>query len=462
MFDNLTDKLTTAFKHLTGKGKLTAQDVEAGLREVRLALLEADVNYKVAREFTERVRVRCTGEEVLASLTPGQQVIKVVYEELCQLLGGEGVGISYRPEPPTTILLMGLQGSGKTTSAVKLALLVRRQGHRPALVAADLQRPAAVEQLELLAKEQELDLFRVDPGPGLPKGVGRAVAEARRRGADVVIVDSAGRQHLDQPLMAELEQVRRAAQAHLGLLVVDAMTGQEAVQVAEAFKAGIGVDGVVLTKLDGDARGGAALSMRAAVDVQVWYCGVGERPQDLEPFHPERMARRILGMGDVLTLVERATQEISTEEAQRVEDRLREGRLSLEDFIVQMRQLRRLGPLESILGMMPGGRELMRQQGGGVPDESQMARIEAILLSMTRQERLHPQLIDSSRRRRVAVGSGTTTVEVSRLLKSFERMQDLMRGLSKSGGKGRLPQDLLQGVALAAPSRRRKMSGGRR
>jgi len=446
LFDALTDKLGVAFKRFTDKGRLTPADVEVGLREVRLALLEADVNYKVARDFIDRVRERAVGRDVLESLTPGQQVIKVVFEELVSLLGGEDARITYQPEPPTTVMLMGLQGSGKTTTAVKLALLVRQDGHRPMLVAADLQRAAAVEQLQVLAAEQQLDVLVASQAHGLAKGVSQAVAEARRRGADVVIVDTAGRLHLDEPLMNELEAVRRATTIHHGLLVVDAMTGQEAVRVAGAFKDAVGVDGVVLTKLDGDARGGAALSMRAAIGLQVWYCGVGERPRDLEAFHPERMARRILGMGDVLTLVERASMELSQEDAQRVEERIRDGRLSLDDFIVQMRQLRRLGPLDSILGMMPGGRELMRQQGGNLPDEAQLGRIEAIVLSMTARERRRPSIIDASRRRRIAAGSGTTPVEVSRLLKSFERMQEMMRGFSGIGGRRRLAAEMLKGA----------------
>ena len=446
MFDALTDKLGVAFKRFTDKGRLTPADVEVGLREVRLALLEADVNYKVARDFIDRVRERAVGRDVLESLTPGQQVIKVVFEELVSLLGGEDARITYQPEPPTTVMLMGLQGSGKTTTAVKLALLVRQDGHRPMLVAADLQRAAAVAQLQVLAAEQQLDVLVASQAHGLAKGVSQAVAEARRRGADVVIVDTAGRLHLDEPLMKELEAVRRATTIHHGLLVVDAMTGQEAVRVAGAFKDAVGVDGVVLTKLDGDARGGAALSMRAAIGLQVWYCGVGERPRDLEAFHPERMARRILGMGDVLTLVERASVELSQEDAQRVEERIRDGRLSLDDFIVQMRQLRRLGPLDSILGMMPGGRELMRQQGGNLPDEAQLGRIEAIVLSMTARERRRPSIIDASRRRRIAAGSGTTPVEVSRLLKSFERMQEMMRGFAGIGGSRRLAAEMLKGA----------------
>lgn len=451
MFDSLTDKLGAAFKRLTAKGRLDPEDVDAGLREVRLALLEADVNYKVAREFVDRVRERAVGADVLESLTPGQQVVKVVFSELVELLGGEDRAISYSPEPPTTILLAGLQGAGKTTTAVKLALLTRRDGHRPALVAADLRRAAAVEQLQTLAAEQQIPVLLADAGNDAAAGVGRAVSEARRQGHDVVIIDSAGRLHLDQPLMEELRRLRQAVPVRHSLLVVDAMTGQEAVRVAEAFKEQVGVDGVVLTKLDGDARGGAALSMKSAIGLQVWYCGVGERPRDLEPFHPERMARRILGMGDVLTLIERTRGEITPEEAISAQERMRDGRLTLDDFVSQMRQLRRMGPLESILGLMPGGRELVKAQGSAIPDEAQLRRLEAIVLSMTPEERRRPEMVDASRRRRIATGSGTSPAEVSRLIKGFEQMRSLMKGLTGTGGRRRLAQELLKGSGGGLP-----------
>ncbi len=444
MFDTLTDKLGLAFKHLTAKGRLDAEDVEAGLREVRLALLEADVNYKVAREFVDRVRERAVGADVLQSLTPGQQVIKLVFGELVELLGGEDQALSYSPEPPTVVLLVGLQGAGKTTTAVKLSLLVRAEGHRPALVAADLRRSAAVDQLQILAAEHQVPVLVPELGRGLAHGVASAVQAARRQGHDVVLVDTSGRLHLDQPLMDELAEIRSAVRVHHSLLVVDAMTGQEAVRVADSFKERVGVDGIILTKLDGDARGGAALSMRAAIGLRVWYCGVGERPRDLEPFHPERMARRILGMGDVLTLIERSQEQISEEEAVSAQERMREGRLTLDDFVTQLRQLRRLGPLESILGLMPGGRELMRAQGSALPGETELRRLEAIVLSMTPEERRRPEMVDSSRRRRIARGSGTTAAEVSRLIKGFEQMRSMMKGLSGPGGRRRLAQELLK------------------
>jgi signal recognition particle subunit SRP54 len=445
MFDTLTDKLTLAFKKFTAKGRLTPEDVEVGLREVRLALLEADVNYKVARQFVDTVRERSVGSDVLDSLTPGQQVIKIVFEELVSLLGGEDADITYSPVPPTIVMLVGLQGSGKTTTAVKLALLVRRENHRPLLVAADFRRAAAAEQLRTLAAEHQLEVVVPDTSKGIAAGIERAVAGARRQGADVVIVDTAGRQHLDQPLMDELKAIRAGNSVHHSLLVVDAMTGQEAVKVAGTFHDQVGVDGVVVTKLDGDARGGAVLSMQAAVGLKVWYCGVGERPRDLEPFHPERMARRILGMGDVLTLIERTTEEVGADEALSAQERMAQGRLTLDDFVIQLRQIRKLGPLESILGMMPGGRELIRSNGAAMPDEHQLSRVEAIVLSMTPQERRHPELVDASRRRRIASGSGTTTVEVSRLIKSFDKMQVMMKSLMGTGGKRRMAQQLLQG-----------------
>ncbi len=451
MFDQLTDKLSLAFKRFTSKGRLTAEDVEVGLREVRLALLEADVNYKVARQFIDRIRERAVGGEVLESLTPGQQVVKIVYEEMVSLLGGEDARITYGSEPPTKVMLLGLQGSGKTTATVKLGLQLRKDGHHPMLVAADLRRAAAVEQLRVLGAEQQLEVLVAQSGRPVGKAVQQATDEARRRGADVVIVDTAGRQHVDEALMQELDDVRDALQPHHSLLVVDAMTGQEAVRVAQSFHDSVGVDGVILTKLDGDARGGAALSMKAAVGLQVWYSGVGERPRDLEVFHPERMARRILGMGDMLTLIERTTEEISAEQAQQTEERMRQGRLTLDDFVAQMRQVRKMGSLDSILGMVPGGRELMRSAGGGMPDEAQLRRVEAIVMSMTPVERRRPEIIDSSRRRRIAAGSGTSVVEVSRLVKSFERMRDLMRGLTGTGGKRRLASDFLRSMGGGSP-----------
>lgn len=451
MFDTLTDRLAVAFKRFTSKGRLTPEDVDVGLREVRLALLEADVNYKVAREFIDRVRSRAVGTDVLESLTPGQQVIKIVFEELVTLLGGEDAGIAYNPEPPTTILLVGLQGSGKTTTAVKLALLVRREDHRPALVAADLRRAAAVDQLQTLAAENHLSVLVPDLAAGISKGIGKAVAEARRQGADVVIVDTSGRQHLDAELMGELTDIRKEVKISQSLLVVDAMTGQEAVRVAEGFRDQVGVDGVVLTKLDGDARGGAALSMQAAIGLKVWYCGVGERPRDLEPFHPERMARRILGMGDVLTLIERTQDEFTTAEAISAQERMRQGRLTLDDFVSQLRQIRKLGPLESVMGMIPGGRELLKAQGAAIPDEAQLRKLEAIVLSMTPDERRRPELVDASRRRRIASGSGTSPVEVSRLIKSFDRMQSVMKSLSGMGGRRRFAQEMLKGPGGGFP-----------
>ncbi len=448
MFDSLTDRLTAAFRRFTAKGALTEADVDAGLREVRLALLEADVQYKVARDFIARIRSRAVGVEVLQSLTPGQQVIKLVHDELVQLLGGETTRLTYQPRPPTVILLLGLQGAGKTTTTVKLALLARREGHRPLCVAADLQRPAAVEQLRVLATAQEVPLVGPSPDTRTPAAVAaRGVREAERLGCDVVLVDSAGRLHLDEPLLEELRAVRAAVPVGTAVLVVDAMTGQEAVNVATAFRDQVGVDGVILTKLDSDARGGAALSMRAAAGLPILLCGVGERPQDLEPFHPDRMARRILGMGDVVTLVERAQAQVDREGAAQMEERMMAGRLTLDDFIAQLRQLRQLGSLESVLDMVPGGRALLRGGGAAVPDEGQLRHMEAMVLAMTPAERRRPEIIDASRRRRIAAGSGTTPPEVSRLVKGFAQMQGMMRSLGGARGRRQLA-GMLRGGGL--------------
>ncbi|HVA20790.1 MAG TPA: signal recognition particle protein [Candidatus Micrarchaeia archaeon] len=456
MFDALTDRLTEAFRRISTKGKLTAADVEAGLREVRLALLEADVHFRVARDFIERVRTRAVGEEVLGSLTPGQQVVTIVHEELVGLLGGETQRLTYEPRPPTVVMTVGLQGSGKTTTAIKLALLVRREGHRPLVVAADLHRPAAIDQLEQLGRASDVAVVRPAGVPtDLPAAtvaVCRAgLEEAQRRGADVVILDTAGRLQLDPVMQDELDRVRQAVPVHHALLVVDAMSGQEAVNVATVFKERSQVTGAVLTKLDGDARGGAALSMRAATGLPILYCGIGERPQDLEPFHPDRMARRILGMGDVLTLAERALEQGDRDVQAQVEERMLAGRLTLDDFVAQLRQLRRMGSMASVLGMLPGGRQLIKSGGAELPDDRQLGRMEAIVLSMTPAERRRPEIVDASRRRRIASGSGTAPADVSRLLKGFGQLQGLMRGLGAGGGRRGMAERLLRGSIPGLP-----------
>jgi signal recognition particle subunit SRP54 len=434
VFDSLSDRLADVFRRLRGKGRLTKDDVEAGLREVRMALLEADVNFKVARSFVDRIRERAEGAEVLDSLTPGQQIVKIVNDELVALLGGEQRRLRYQAQPPTVVMLIGLQGSGKTTTAVKLALAVRREGHRPLLVAADTQRPAAADQLERLGKDNQVPVAMPDGKSDAPKLCRRGVDEARRLNCDVVILDTAGRLQIDQKMLDEVKEIRKRVDVHESLLVVDAMTGQEAVNVGKAFNEQVGVDGVILTKLDGDARGGAALSMRETIGAPIVYSGVGERPSDLEPFHPERMASRILGMGDVLTLIEKAQENVDERRAKELEEKLFRGRLSMDDWLEQMRQMRKMGSLESILGMLPGGRKMVEQAGAAMPSERDLSRMEAIVLSMTAEERRRPEIIKGSRRKRIAAGSGTQLADVNRLLKGFEQASVLMRQLG--GGKG--------------------------
>jgi signal recognition particle subunit SRP54 len=444
VFEALGDRLAAALKKISGRGVLRPEDVEAGLREVRLALLEADVNFKVVKEFVDRVRGRLVGVEVSPGLTAPQQVIKAVNEELIELLGANSEGLRYAPAPPTVLMLAGLQGSGKTTTAVKLALLARRDGHKPMLVALDLRRPAAVEQLKMLAEREGLAFHT---GQGSVEDIAReAIKEASRLGQDVVILDTAGRLHVDAELMQELVRLKAAVPVTETLLVADAMTGQEAVKVGEAFASAVGVDGVVLTKLDGDARGGAALSLRLATGQQIRFAGTGEKPQDLEVFHAERMASRILGMGDVLSLIERAEESIDQEAAKEVESHLRSGRLTFDDFLVQVRQLRKMGSLEGILDMVPGGAALKGQVSG--PDtEREVRRMEAVILSMTARERAHPEIIDGARRRRIARGSGLQPADVNRVLKARDAMQKLAKqfGAGNRGSKAGLGRLFGQG-----------------
>ncbi|HSS92950.1 MAG TPA: signal recognition particle protein [Candidatus Dormibacteraeota bacterium] len=434
MFEALSDRLAAALKKISGRGVLRPEDVEAGLREVRLALLEADVNFKVVKEFVDRVRGRLVGVEVSPGLTAPQQVVKAVNDELVELLGANSEGLRYQPAPPTVLMLAGLQGSGKTTTAVKLALLARREGHKPMLVALDLRRPAAVEQLRTLAEREDIAFYS---GQGAVDDIARAaLKEAARLGNEVVILDTAGRLHVDAELMDELKSLKGAMRVNETLLVADAMTGQEAVKVGEAFASAIGVDGVILTKLDGDARGGAALSLRLATGQQIRFAGTGERPQDLEVFHAERMASRILGMGDVLSLIERAERSIDQETAKEVESHLRSGHLTFDDFLVQVRQLRKMGSLEGILEMVPGGAAL-KGQAGGADTEREVRRMEAVILSMTARERSHPEIIDGARRRRIARGSGLQPADVNRVLKARDSMQKLAKqfGSGKRGSK---------------------------
>ena len=417
MFEGLSERLTAALKKITGGGVLRPEDVDAGLREVRLALLEADVNFKVVKEFVERVRGRLAGAEISPGLTAPQTVVKAVHDELVELLGGNDQGLRYASQPPTVVMLVGLQGSGKTTTAVKLALLARRDGHRPVVVGLDSRRPAAMEQLQTLAERNQI-AFSTELGAGAH---------------DVVILDTAGRLHIDQTLMDELKQLKSKIKVTEMLLVADSMTGQEAVKVGEAFGREVGLDGVILTKLDGDARGGAALSLRVATGQRIRFAGTGEKPQDLEVFHAERMASRILGMGDVLSLIEKAERSLDKDQAAEVEKHLRAGQLSFDDFLAQVRQVRGMGSVEAMLDLVPGGGALKGQLGGTDP-EREMKKMEAIILSMTPKERANPALIDGARRRRIARGSGVQPADVNRVLKARETMQKLARQLGKQRG----------------------------
>ena len=428
MFETLTSRLGGVFTQLRGKGRLSEGDVDAALREVRLALLEADVNLDVTKNLLTRIRERAVGEEVHASLNPGQQVIKIVNEELIGTLGEEAESLARPKAPPLRILMVGLQGSGKTTSAAKLAKRLKNEGRRPMLVAADLQRPAAIDQLEQLGKRIDVPVY-TDRGGKPPKLVKAALKEATRTGVDVVIVDTAGRLQIDRELMAELGAVNKAAVADEVLLVVDAMTGQEAVNVAKGFLDHVELTGVVLSKLDGDARGGAAISVREVTGCPVKFVGVGEGVDDLEAFHPERMASRILGMGDVLTLIEKAEETWDDEQAQEAAEKLRTASFDLEDFLVQFQQIRKMGSLSQLVGMLPGASEAL---GGAQIDDRDMARVEAIIRSMTPEERANPKTIKGGRRRRIAAGSGTNAQAVNRLLKQFNETQKMMQGMTSN------------------------------
>jgi signal recognition particle subunit SRP54 len=430
VFDTLSDRLQNALGEVRGRGKLDEESVSKAMREIRLALLEADVNFKVVKDFVARVRARSLGMEVTKGLTAGQEVVKIVHEELTELMGSGGSKIAFVGRPPTVILLAGLQGAGKTTAAAKLALLLRKEGHSPALVAADLQRPAAVDQLEQLGRQLQIPVFT---GSEPVQAAAEGIEQAKQQGRDVVILDTAGRLHLDEPLMDELAAVRKAAKPTNVLLVLDAMTGQEAVAVAEAFQERVAFDGVVLTKLDGDARGGAALSVRAVTGKPVKLASIGEKLDQFEYFHPDRMASRILGMGDVLTLIEKAEAAVEEDEQARLERQLMAGEFTFDDFLSSYRMLRKMGPLKGVLSMIPG---IGNQLKGLDVNEAELGRVEAIVLSMTPQERRTPHLIDGSRRRRIAAGSGTTVQQVNQLLNARKQMQKMMKQM----GKGKMPQ----------------------
>ena len=436
MFETLTEKLQGTFDRLARKGRLTEKDVDEGLREVRIALLEADVHFKVVKDFTARVRERALGAEVTRSLTPAQQVRKIVYEELVALLG-HPAQIDISGQPPHVILLVGLQGSGKTTTAAKLALKLRKQGQRPLLVAADTRRPAAVQQLEILARELDLAVHSEGTSVAPPTIGANAVSRAKESAYSVVIVDTQGRLHVDEQLMAELEEMKRQLEPSEILLVADAMTGQDAVSVAQEFHEHVGLTGLILTKLDGDARGGAALSMRSVTGVPIKFLGVGEKPADLESFYPDRLASRILGMGDALTLIEKAQEVFDQEQALKMEQKLRTASFTLEDFLEQLRQVKKMGPMSQLLGMVPGLSSLAGEIPQDVTDK-QLVMIEAVINSMTPAERQDPRIIGGSRKRRIARGSGTTVQEVNQLMSQFRLVQKMMRQVSK----GRIP-DLL-------------------
>jgi signal recognition particle subunit SRP54 len=437
MFDALSDRFDSIFTRLRGRGRLSDDDVDEVAREIRLALLEADVNVRVVRAFINRIKERAKGAEVTKSLTPAQQVIKIVHEELVTTLGGSTGKLTMSSKPPTVVMLAGLQGSGKTTAAGKLARHLKSQGLGVMLVAADLQRPAAVEQLRVLGRRLDVPVHTSGDGvPDRPVAVARtALDEAARLGRNVVIVDTAGRLQVAEDLMDELRDVRDVLQPHDTLLVVDAMTGQEAVNVAEAFDQAVGLDGVIVSKIDGDARGGAALSVKEVVGKPILFVGTGEKLEDFEPFHPDRMASRILGMGDVLTLIEKAEAAFDKDQTAKAEARLRKGQFTLEDFLEQMRQVRKMGPLGNIVKMMPGIPKELKQTE---VDEAEIARVEAIICSMTPQERREPSLINGSRRLRIAQGSGTTTQDVNALLKQFKMVQQVMKSVA-AGKRPRMP-----------------------
>ena len=440
IFESLSDRLQETFKKLRGHGKLTEDDVNEAMREVRMALLEADVNFKVVKNFIKTVKERAIGQDVLETLTPAQVVIKIVDEELTKLMGGTQSRINISPKPPTVIMMVGLQGAGKTTSAGKLGLALKKQGKRPLLAACDIYRPAAIKQLQVVGKQLDIPVFTMETGTDAVTIAKESLAYSESHANDVVIIDTAGRLQIDEKLMQELRDIKTEVKPHEILLVVDAMTGQESVNVAQAFNESLGLDGVVMTKLDGDARGGAALSVKAVTNVPIKFIGLGEKLEALQPFYPDRMASRILGMGDVLSLVEKAQQTFDMEEAKKMEKKLRKDEFTLDDFLNQMQQVKKLGSLENILGMIPGMGGLKKQLAGQDLDldGKEMRQIEAIIKSMTPKERADIGIINGSRRKRIALGSGTRVQDVNKLLKQFGEMKKMMKKMKKmkKGKKG--------------------------
>ncbi len=432
MFESLSEKLNSVFKKVTGRGRLSEANVQDALREVRLALLEADVNYKVVKRLVEDIRQRAVGQEVLESLTPGQQLIKIVNQELTRLMGEANQGLQLVGRTPHSLMLVGLQGSGKTTTAAKLANYLRNQGRHPYLVPADIYRPAAIDQLKKLGSQIGVPVYQTDPGQKPEEICLNALSKAGREGADVLIIDTAGRLHIDKPLMAELDRIKEKINPGEILLIADAMTGQDAVNVAKQFDESLGVTGIILSKMEGDARGGAALSIKAVTSKPVKFIGVGEKIDALEPFHPERMASQILGMGDVLSLIEKAQSEFDEKEALKLEKKLKKNQFDLEDFQAQLQQMKKLGSLDQILGMLPGMGQLKKLKQHK-PDEKELVKVEAIINSMTKGERRQYKIINGSRRRRIARGSGTTVQDVNRLLKNFTQTKKMVERFSKQG-----------------------------
>jgi len=435
IFSGLAEKLQDTLKKSSGKGKLTEKDVDSALREVKLALLEADVNYKVVKNLINNIKERAIGQEVMDSLTPGQQVVKIVNEELTKLMGGEQSEIEISSEPPTLIMLVGLQGSGKTTTAGKLAKMFKKEGKNPLLVAGDIYRPAAIRQLQVLGDRLEIPVFSMGDKQDPVNIIKAGLSKAESAGNDIVILDTAGRLHIDEEMMDELQDIKTHTDPDEILLVVDSMTGQDAVNVSENFDEKLGIDGVVLTKLDGDARGGAALSVKAVTGKPIKFIGTGEKLEDFEPFHPDRMSNRILGMGDVLSLIEKAEEAIDQEKAKKLEERLKNNQFTFEDFLDQLEQLRDMGPLDQIMGMIPGmsgAKQLKNLQ----VDEKQLDHIEAIINSMTQEEKVEPDIINGSRRKRIAQGSGTSIQEVNRLLKQYRETKKMIKKFNSGKGKG--------------------------
>jgi len=468
MFDSLSTRIQDVFKSLRGEVRLTPEHVETALREIRLALLEADVNFKVVKAFIDRVRDKAMDQTVLKSLSPGQQVIKIVRDELLALFGETEGGLRKDAPTPRVVLLLGLQGSGKTTTSGKLALWLKRQGRHPIVVSTDVRRPAAIQQLAVVAEQAGVKVFEPETMDPVERAKG-ALAEARGKGFDTVIVDTAGRLHIDEELMDELQGIKDAVRPSDLLYVADAMTGQDAIKSAGEFNRRVGVTGVVLTKLDGDARGGAALSVVSVVGVPIAFVGSGERLEDLELFHPDRIVSRMLGMGDVLSLIEKAEQAIDKDEAEELEEKLRKNAFTLDDFRKQLKTIRRMGPLESILGMIPGLGDL-KQLADNKPDEKQMGRVEAIISSMTADERRNEKIINGSRRKRIAKGSGTSVEEVNRLLKQFGEMKKVLQMIGGGGGMPKLPKGMKvppqlanmqqQAAGHAAPGGKKRKKGG--